>query len=189
MTQKGFAPIIIVIILAVAAVGGYLIYQKQTKTSLPAQPSPNLSNETAAWKTYTSDRLKYSIKIPSDYIFKEDQQNGWEQFYLPKKSGNGNDYFEKQIVIWNTDTSDTDPCNPGLVSEKTRDELIKEELIEFKCITVNNLAFREVIVTKKNPRNYSYTTIQMGKNYHIGFTNVEVGKINQILSTFKFLSQ
>ncbi|MBI2085865.1 hypothetical protein HYT74_00830, partial [Candidatus Daviesbacteria bacterium] len=80
MKQKGLAPILIVLLIALA-VSGYLIYQKQTKpvsvsqqttqltsTSSPvatANPESSDSAEVASWKTY--DNKIYSLKIPPDW--------------------------------------------------------------------------------------------------------------------------
>ena len=81
--QKGFAPILIVLILAVAiSVGGYLVYQqsrlKPTPTPTPQQtaqptstpdtnPVLNGTGETANWKTYTNTKYKYAVEYPSDW--------------------------------------------------------------------------------------------------------------------------
>lgn len=70
--QKGLAPLIIVILIALA-VGGYLIYQKQLKSVLISQPtftpvaSPVASNsaETAHWKVFNSKRYQYSFQYPA----------------------------------------------------------------------------------------------------------------------------
>lgn len=73
--QKGLAPILVVVLLAVAIIGGYLIYQQQTKTTIApqvAQPSSapvstssaTNSAETANWKTYTSPNNLYSFRYP-----------------------------------------------------------------------------------------------------------------------------
>lgn len=74
--QKGLAPILIVILIA-AGLGGYLIYQKQTR-STPApqpttQPSPSPAaspvqtdtGETANWKTYKNQH--YSFRYPKNW--------------------------------------------------------------------------------------------------------------------------
>jgi len=67
--QKGFTPILIVLILA-ALVGGYLIYQNQPKPipspSLITQPSPT-PDKTANWKTYTSKRANFLFQYPSSW--------------------------------------------------------------------------------------------------------------------------
>lgn len=73
--QKGLAPVLIVILIALI-VGGYLLYQKQTKPVVfqpVAQPSPSPvissaptgAGETANWKTYTNKNL--SFKYPSEW--------------------------------------------------------------------------------------------------------------------------
>ncbi|MBI2330306.1 hypothetical protein HYU94_02870 [Candidatus Daviesbacteria bacterium] len=70
--QKGLTPILIVLLIALA-IGGYFIYQKQTKPIFIPQPSPSpvttsvasSSAETATWKTYINEDGHYSIKYPS----------------------------------------------------------------------------------------------------------------------------
>lgn len=97
MNQKGFAPILIVILIALA-VGGYLLYQKQVKpvvipqtviqpTSVPViSPVASDSAETANWKTYTNTDGKYLIKYPSDYLLEEtDSIKTPEKFPVGKK--------------------------------------------------------------------------------------------------------
>lgn len=67
MKQKGLTSILIVILIAVG-LGGYLIYQKQTRpTPAPqptTQPSPSPSDEAVSWKTYTNTEYGYAIKYP-----------------------------------------------------------------------------------------------------------------------------
>lgn len=71
--QKGFAPILIVLLIALA-IGGYLTYQKQIKSTPLPQPSPSSittsvassSDETTNWKTYTNDMFNFSFKYPGD---------------------------------------------------------------------------------------------------------------------------
>ncbi len=92
MKQKGFAPILIVVLIA-AAVGGYFWFNdsnNQTKpaqnvqttktpapatkpesTSSAASPAPNGAGETANWKTYTNTKFGYQIKYPSNREYTE----------------------------------------------------------------------------------------------------------------------
>lgn len=72
MSQKGLAPILIVILIA-ALIGGYLLYQNQNKPTPQSSPNPVTSNsaETANWKTYTNDRYGFSFKYPQDYTIKK----------------------------------------------------------------------------------------------------------------------
>lgn len=79
--QKGLVPILIVILIALA-VGGYFVYQNQTKPVV-SQPitqsspipvtSPTATNpaDMANWKTYISIDGKYSIQYPEDYTIEE----------------------------------------------------------------------------------------------------------------------
>lgn len=70
--QKGFAPILIILLIALA-IGGYLFYSDKIplpQTTSPLSPSasqePNGSLETANWKTYTNTKYNFSFKYPSD---------------------------------------------------------------------------------------------------------------------------
>lgn len=67
MKQKGLAPILIVLLIALA-VGGYLLYQKQTKPVSISQssPTPIASDETANWKIFNSN-LSFSFKYPQNF--------------------------------------------------------------------------------------------------------------------------
>ena len=70
--QAGLAPILIVVLIAVLAVGGYLIYKlPRTSVSPPAPqttpaPSPT-PDATTNWKTYQTERdnISFSFKYPS----------------------------------------------------------------------------------------------------------------------------
>lgn len=79
--QKGLAPVLIIILVSLV-VGGYLLYQKQTKpvvSQLVAQFSPSpvtssvaaSSSKTAGWKTYTNKIDGYSLKYPNNFIVSE----------------------------------------------------------------------------------------------------------------------
>lgn len=84
MKQKGLAPILIVVLIAVA-LGGYLIYSQQTKPTPPlpkpaivpqtpqATPVPSpIPNETTNWKTYTNTKEGYSVGYPKEVSLEED---------------------------------------------------------------------------------------------------------------------
>lgn len=61
--NKGFVAILILILVAAAALGGYLIYQNQSK---PPSPQPSPTSDTAAnWKTYTNTKYGFSFKHPN----------------------------------------------------------------------------------------------------------------------------
>jgi len=91
---KGLSPVVIVLLIVV--IGGYLIYSgkinlntslNQNSTgqakSTPAyrippdagtMGKPNSSDETANWKTYVSNKGKYSLKYPNDWQIKSDNE-------------------------------------------------------------------------------------------------------------------
>lgn len=84
--QKGFAPILIVLILAlVASVGGFLVYSnysnKRTKVDQIQQtqstPAPKKTEEasnsadTTNWKTYRNEKYKFEFKYPKSWILEQ----------------------------------------------------------------------------------------------------------------------
>lgn len=85
--QKGLAPILIVLIIALA-VGGYFLYQGKTKLSVipqsvvqsssspEANPVSTSSAETANWKIYKNSNLGFELKYP-DLLYSglEKQEN------------------------------------------------------------------------------------------------------------------
>lgn len=75
--QKGLAPILIVLLIAVLGVGGYFVYTSLrggvadvaiSPSGIPAittvPTSSSNPDETANWKTYTDTKQKFSIKYP-----------------------------------------------------------------------------------------------------------------------------
>ncbi len=77
--QKGFAPIFIlvgILVLTVVAGGAYYFGKSQAPKSQNPLPivtsiaSPSATpDETANWKTYTSEDTTFSFKYPSDWIY------------------------------------------------------------------------------------------------------------------------
>lgn len=75
--QKGFIPILIVLLIA-ATIGGYFIFTNYSNLSRvksrdnrtkPAQQTipPSSTDEIANWKTYTDSNLQLTFKHPSDW--------------------------------------------------------------------------------------------------------------------------
>lgn len=70
MKEKGLAPIIIVLLIALG-IGGYLVYQNQNKTTpIPPQQTEQAIDKTANWKLYTNKTYGYSIKYPPEFYVK-----------------------------------------------------------------------------------------------------------------------
>lgn len=74
MNQKGFTPILVILVIIIllgAAIGAYFVYSKPLSTNSP-KPVISTSNKTlqqnipSDWKTYTNFKYGYQIKVPSD---------------------------------------------------------------------------------------------------------------------------
>lgn len=106
--QKGIAPILIIILIAVA-VGGYLLYQKQLKSVSVSQSSPSpvaspvasSSAEIANWKTYTNIQDGYSMKYRQDFVITK--RDFWTIFKSPVAAKGGGypdeDWFDLAISV------------------------------------------------------------------------------------------
>ena len=69
MNQKGLAPLLLVLLLALG-IGGYLLYQKQNiapSTQQTVQSSASVNKETASWETYEDVQRRYSFKYPKGW--------------------------------------------------------------------------------------------------------------------------
>lgn len=92
MKQKGFAPIIILVLIALAVVGyfGYKNYWPKLQT-LVVSPTPTATDDpTANWKTYTNTAYGFSFKYPSDLKVEQMGTSPYEQYklvYMGKKQG------------------------------------------------------------------------------------------------------
>lgn len=67
--QRGFAPILIVILIA-TLIGGYLLYQNKTKPVVQSSPNP-IATTTAINNNYPSELQGYPIHPDSKFIKKE----------------------------------------------------------------------------------------------------------------------
>ncbi len=80
MNQKGFANIILVIVIVVliGAVGYFAFVKKSepvaqqstptpTQMNTPVSPTPTPKDETANWKIYNNTRYSYTVKYPSNW--------------------------------------------------------------------------------------------------------------------------
>lgn len=81
--QKGLAPILVLIIITMLAIGGYLYFQRQNKvitpksqTSQASISSPNPNDETANWQVYTNTKFGYSLKYPPSLYIDSEKDTG-----------------------------------------------------------------------------------------------------------------
>lgn len=65
MNKKGFIKIMVIgiIILIIAAAGYFALMRKTAKASITNQKTET-TNETADWKTYRNEKIRYEIKYP-----------------------------------------------------------------------------------------------------------------------------
>lgn len=191
MSQKGFSVIYILVgILIIAGIAGGAYYfgksQSNKPTAITQSPTPVITfqtpqltpspvDETANWKTYTEGN--YSVKYPLNYQVKEQKQDGWVQFYMPKTPSSEQDYWQEEFMVWIKDTSETNACNKKVNGYP-----------DAKCIKVNGIDLLNWVHSPQEigPLAFTYTAIHNGKEYEISFLKVKAEKKDQILSTFKF---
>ena len=106
MNQKGFAPILIVLLIALG-VGGYFIYTNyvnQTKINT-SQEKTQLNSSFENWREYKNPKYQYSVKYPPQLVLNEDKN------YLDYV------YFDEQNFISISVSLDR-PCQGDCGSEK-----------------------------------------------------------------------
>jgi hypothetical protein len=67
MKQKGFAPVLIILTLAILGVAGFLILKSVSNTKVTS-PSPTPISTFSNWKTFKNDSLGFSFKYPADWL-------------------------------------------------------------------------------------------------------------------------
>lgn len=210
--SKGFAPILIVVMIA-ALVGGYLLYQNQTKptplpttqlTSTPtSSPESTNSAETTNWKTYTNKDNYFSFKYPPMFTvtekketFESNNNNGRKmtnnQYFYSFSTGkiiNGNPDFSGFLVT----------IFPAFGLTITQNFSFSED--DKKICTNCKITF--LLPSNGADEVATYTTMSGSyRIYRVKDNFVEVGgfqdsnilpdksdlvNLDQILSTFKFL--
>lgn len=170
MRQKGFAPLIIVIILAlIGIVGAYYLgglgkltvkndEQPTTqpiiteKPSISSPKSTSIPDETANWKTYIETReVKFTIKYPSTWIVdtKDSMWGGKGAIFDSDKEAIGS-----VAISWNSQPVEPN-CNTG--TERKESIQIKNHTIEM-CHSLGST---------QEPESYSYNGSLNGVNYSI----------------------
>lgn len=203
MTQKGFIPILILILIIVAALGGYLVYQNQSSAK-PFRPLPTAApdikssptpDETANWKTYTNQKFLFSLSYPEN-IFKFFERQIENETDLFLRLSNLNDERESEIRMYVQVSQ-----NNNTMEDYLNKELNKSS--DKQAFTINGISgfsyYHNPVGSSglpEVPTVFSYNFFIKNKNnlYQISLTT-EKGEeylkekkalFNQILSTFKF---
>ncbi len=176
MSQKGLAPIVIILIVIgalIAAGGGFLYLQSQKKI-----------NETADWQTYRNEEYGFEIKYPSQfYVVSEspgDAESGDIQFSVAVDDVQfkGQDRFRRYTTISIQKKSSLQSFLSGLVNDMTGEKLI---VTKQEKISDNPLSYKIYI-----GKDYFEGVIIKGNTYfHI--VSGSGPTVDQILSTFKFI--
>lgn len=178
MIQKGLAPILIVLLLALA-LGGYLVYQRQTKSNPVASPAPTTAGETANWKTYANQKYHFQINYPNS--------NNWHLgAYIENNS-------HPEIFIENDRGTHMGLLLPGNPDANNLNvNIIKQEPIS---VGTKQILFNYFITTSF-PHLSAYTYLDQSNDtqsvktivFYLSKTDEErdLAIIKQILSTFKF---
>ena len=201
MNQKGFTPLLIILLFILVTLGGYLIYQNQFKAT-PAQPTPQPTAdqvETANWKTYTNNELGFSIKYPVDAKFTQGGYYSVDGIFVPQPNAIsltttvdkeetktlGREGFQLTISV---DGNKEDKTLSDLRGEINPDEdspdldwsglKIKEAKVDGNPTIGGN--------TSGPYGSYTVITIYKGKIYKFVFEPTVSKTGEQILSSFKF---
>lgn len=185
-SQRGFAPVIIGIVVLVAIVVGGIIYQAVQKpatvpatnpitaaTTFEQQTLSATSTIPADWKTYRNDKYGFELKYPLELQI----ATGW-------RWGNFDVHFVNinnlGIHITLESASGTSECHNFLCNEPTKPSPIK---------TNWDYLGRPHFLGQRSPTREAYRIIHNNYRYYAEFDLGYQTYVGQILSTFKFISQ
>jgi hypothetical protein len=185
--QKGFAPIIIaLIILVLSGVGGtgYYLISKQVKLSNNQNQQNSEANyiNTSNWKTYTNGDVGFEIKYPSNW---ESPFKNWGPGFTAGIYVNNDNLCVVDAMGWlgSNDAEIADLIGKGYVKTS-----IKIDGIDGIRLTRNpaGAGLTEAVYFEANGKNF-----RIGRNRGVG-DKIEqdcIKNYNQILSTFKFTNE
>ena len=201
MNQKGFANIVLVIVIVVlvGAVGYFAFVKKMepvtqqptppatTQTSTPQQPSPTPINETANWKTYKNDTYSFEVKYPPDYYpyeFKgviyfpkvNDETNWGVTIFV--NTPQTNEFCDSEKYVADQKVS---MAGDSIISSKVFLSGISKEVSQLKVIYSNRATLLTYIPVKDCLNSKKILVVSASENL--------MSQYNLLLQTFKFINQ
>ena len=200
--QKGFSNTVLIgIIVAIVAVGGYFVFSKKsepiaqqttpppaiTQTLTPQQPSPTPINETASWKTYKNDTYSFEVKYPPDYYpyeFKgviyfpkvNDETNWGVTIFV--NTPQTNEFCDSEKYVADQKVS---MAGDSIISSKVFLSGISKEVSQLKVIYSNRATLLTYIPVKDCLNSKKILVVSASENL--------MSQYNLLLQTFKFINQ
>lgn len=192
------------------AVGGYFLFQKQSKSASVPQPvsqpppipvvspAPNGTGETTNWKTYINQEFGFEFRYPDTILVKEigkdisvrkkaeDADNSYQIFIISKTQREDLSSFKECRI--NTDGSINAPFPCYIQTENSSSYEYPqriENLGNYKTMDIRTRYMgtgrsERIVKTIEGPK------IEISISYGEGFDEELEKIIHQILSTFKF---
>ncbi|MBI2338658.1 hypothetical protein HYU95_05760 [Candidatus Daviesbacteria bacterium] len=190
--QKGIAPILIIILLAIVALGGYLIYGGQAAKSTPGETTrPNSSGSNL--KTYTNTAYRFSFDYPENWTLDtpslEDKHpenktllqvnlSSVPDFKNKALLGNQKDILSVTLNVWEGGLAQWDSFSQNPVPDPISSRTINQISWTVREFTnVSGLPVLEFSTAKDN-RLFILTVSPQDSSL--------INQSDQILSTFKF---
>jgi hypothetical protein len=120
MRQKGNITLIVLILVIIAGVLGYFIYQNTKTSTVSPSPSPtstsvsavsattspkptSTSNVPAGWKTYKNSQYKFEFSYPDSYkvLTDDNSLSGWPDAILLLYKGGQS--YDLAVELWDTE--------------------------------------------------------------------------------------
>lgn len=184
--------ILLVITLLFGAIGGYYLGSVKGRSTTQPQSSPwtqpfATPDETADWKTYTNEKLGFSLKYP-DYPTgtKIVEKETSVKFYANTPNG-PYETSEFPGITVEVYSNNTDKIGESWIIEKNMGLVLKDSAyIDLRWEKVDNWYISTKTINIANAEYYAYGFINT-RVYRIN--TADRTKLNQILSTFKFLDE
>lgn len=182
--------IIVILLILFGAGGTYLTLNSKPKPApivskeVPTS-TPTPTDETTTWKTYTNKDYSFSLKYPSEFQYINENPNNSvlilnENFKAAQISfSNSNSGLSSSIIFWSTNQQKAIENLNKLIADNSYKKVI---------VDGSHGVYMEIKATGSTdqPSIHWYYFGRDGKVIAVQGNYVEVKKIEQILSTFKF---